>query len=90
MIHVTRQLDGERLAGLALEGFVDEAVLVVPLGDLLVECGFRVMEVPSHVAPTDAPRAATLDEMAEVAFLLVERCRVSGDARLQDTRHKRI
>jgi hypothetical protein len=76
MIHITKQLDGERLAVLALQGFVDEAVLVVPMGGVLVECGFRVMEMPSHVAPTDPPRAATLDEIAEVAALLARKAEI--------------
>ncbi len=76
MIHRTIQLDGERLRKWLRDGFADEAVVVVPVGDHVVECGFRVMEVRSHTAPTDAPRAATLDEIAEVSAMMAERCRV--------------
>ena len=80
MMTKTYQLDGAKLLPWKYEGFIDEAVLVVPVGDMLVECGFRVMEVPSHVAPTDPPRAATMDEIAEVSAMLAEKCRVKADA----------
>jgi len=73
MMTKTYQLDGAKLLPWKYEGFIDEAVLVVPVGDMLVECGFRVMEVPSHVAPTDPPRAATMDEIAEVAEMIARR-----------------
>jgi len=76
MIHVSRKLDGDRLEPLRLEGFPDEAVLLVPLGDMLMECGFRIMERPCHTAPTEPPRAATLDEIAETVDVLAERVRV--------------
>jgi hypothetical protein len=79
MIHRTIQLDGERLRELLREGFADEAVVVVPMGDVMVECGFRVMDMPNHTAPTDAPRAATLDEIAEVAVMLAKRAEVRED-----------
>ena len=72
MIHITKQLDGAALEKWRLEGFPDETVLVVPMGGELFEIGVRVMEMPSHVAPTDPARAATLDEIAEVVHLLGE------------------
>lgn len=72
MIHITKQLDGAALEKWKLDGFHDETVLVVPVGDELFEIGVRVMERPSHTAPTDPPRAATLDEVAEVVHLLGE------------------
>lgn len=70
MIHVTKQLDGERLEPLRLDGFPDEVVLVVPLGDIVVECAFRVMDRPGHTMREEPNRAATLDEIAEVAHVL--------------------
>jgi hypothetical protein len=71
MIHISRQLDGERLRRLELPGFPDETVLAVPVGDRLLECGFRVMEGVSHVAVGEPPRKASLDEVAEVAAVLL-------------------
>ena len=70
MITIRKVLDGELLKGVEAPGFMDETVLLVPVGDMLVECGFRMMEVPSHVAPTEPARRATLDEVAEVAHVL--------------------
>lgn len=80
MITITRQLDGDRLEPLALEGFPDEAVLLVAMGDMLMECGFRIMERPCHTAPTDPPRAAELDEIAEVVAMLAERVAVRSSS----------
>jgi hypothetical protein len=77
MIHITQALDGEQLRKWNLEGFPDEAVLVVPMGDELYEIGVRVMDRPCHTAPTDPARAATLDEIAAVIHLLADRVRVS-------------
>ena len=79
MITITRQLDGERLNALVLEGFPDETVLVVPLGDVVMECAFRVMAMPSHTQPTDPPRAASLDEVAEAAWKLGEMVQSRND-----------
>jgi hypothetical protein len=76
MIHITRQLDGERLRRWQYEGFVDETVLVVPMGGELFEVAVRVIDRPCHTQPTDAPRAATLDEVAEVAALLARKAEI--------------
>ncbi len=64
------QLDGAPLGRWQMEGFPDETVLVVPCGDLLYELGMRVMERPSHTQTTDPPRPATLDEVAELAWMI--------------------
>ena len=78
MIHITKQLDGSSLGKWKLDGFPDETVVVVPMGDVLVECAFKIMDRPSHTAPTDPPRAATLDEIAECVYLLGESVSVQG------------
>lgn len=73
MRHITKQLDGERLREWLREGFVDTTVLVVPMGCEVMECAFRVMDVPSHTEPPVDPRAATLDEVACMVWLMAER-----------------
>ena len=70
---MTQQLDGGALDEWAYEGFPDEAVLVVPFGGMLYEVGVRAMEEPDWTRPTEPPRAATLDEIAAVAWLMAQK-----------------
>ena len=77
MIHITKQLDGQRLLRWQKGGYA-AAVLEVPMDGHVMECAFRMVDLPSHTAPVNPPRAATLDEVAECVHAMS--CLVEGGA----------
>jgi hypothetical protein len=74
MSELRLRLNGEVLRKWQLDGFPDETVLVVPLGDELFELGVRVMESPSHTAPAEPARPPSLAEVAECIAYIAGRC----------------